>query len=915
MKCKLIFSLLLISVISFAQNKGTLSGTLTDKDQNNVPLPFANVLIKGSTTGVTTDEKGTYKLSLAPGTYTIQFSFIGYESIEEKISIKSGETITINKALGSGSYQLQDVVIKKVASREKETALLLEQKNAVEIKQSIGAQEMARKGVSDVATAVTKTTGITKQEGSGNIFVRGLGDRYNSTTMNGLPIPSNNPDKKNISLDIFSTDIVELVSIDKIYNSRFFGDFAGGNIDIISKDFKGKPFIKIETGSKINSNAIAVPLFGLKKGYSTSGFGTNTIPGNALNSYGFNSLQLQELNPVGSTFNLSAGKFFNVGEEGKLNLFVTANYSNEYNAITNGSLKSVNGIGVTNKDFSKYEYLSYDTNFTGMINLGYRINANNKININTVFINTSNTQKKDYTGYFVDGAEDNNGFIRRNKYTKNSLLINQVLGDHKLSSRSTLNWGVSSGSVIGDQPDRTQNILNTYETGAILLAQSAANNHRYFQKLNETELASNISVDYKFAKNTDEEYKGKFTAGYSVKVKNRKFEATQFNFKSNNDHLSDIVDIENLDAFFNQQNYTNNFFEISTFRGSSSTANADKPQFYNGNLFVNGGYLNTEFTHKKLTAFLGLRGEFLKQTVDWNTSLDPVGDKDELAKIAFLPSLTLKYKVNEKQNLRFGFSKTYTLPQFKERALFIYEEVDETVIGNPNLYESDDYNVDLKWELFPKSDEVISVTGYGKYILNPINEVTIVSSTNDISYVNTGDYGYVAGAELEYRKTLFSFSDDRLNKLNAGLNASYLYSNQELNSKKVINETDYNVDFTEKESKLTGASDLLLNLDVSYNREWNNKKNNLMSTIAYTQFSDRVYSIGTNGRGNQVDKAFGSLDFVTKLKFNSNFGVSAVARNILDPTINRVQENSFADVNVLSYKKGVTYSLSLSYQF
>lgn len=906
---------MLISVLSFAQNKGTLSGTLTDKDQNNLPLPFANVMVVGSATGVTTDEKGTYKLSLNPGSYTVQFSFVGYESIEEKITIKSGETLTINKALGSGSYQLQDVVIKKVASREKETALLLEQKNAVEIKQSIGAQEMTRKGISDVATAVTKTTGITKQEGSGNIFVRGLGDRYNSTTLNGLPIPSNNPDKKNISLDIFSTDIVELVSIDKIYNSRFFGDFAGGNIDIVSKDFKGKSFIKVESGSKINSNAIALPVFALKKGYSTSGFGTNTIPANALNSYGFNSLQLQEFNPIGSSFNLSAGNSFSVGEEGKINVFATANYSNEYNAISKGSIKSVTGTGVINKDFYKYDYLSYDTNFTGMVNVGYRINGNHKINFNTVFINTTTTQKKDYAGYFVDGAEDNTGFIRRNKYVKNSLLINQVLGDHKLTDRSKLNWGFSAGSIIGDQPDRTQNILNTYNTGSILLAQSAANNHRYFQKLKETELAANISVDYKFAKNEEKDFAGKFTLGYSAKVKKRNFEATQFNFKSNNDHLSDVVDIANLDAFFNQQNYTNNFFEISTFRGGSATANADKPQFYNGTLFVNGAYLNTEYTHNKLTVFLGLRGEFLKQSIDWNTSLDPVGDKDELYKIAFLPSLTLKYKLNDKQNMRFGFSKTYTLPQFKERALFIYEEVDETVIGNPNLYESDDYNIDIKWELFPKSDEVLSVTGYGKYILNPINEVTIVSSTNDISYVNTGDYGYVAGAELEYRKTLFSFSDDNTNKLNAGLNASYLYSNQELNSTKVIKETDYNVDFTAKQSKLTGASDLLLNIDVSYNKEWNNKKNNLMSTLAYTQFSDRVYSIGTNGRGNQVDKAFGSLDLVTKLKFNSKFGVSAIARNLLDPAINRVQENATADVNVLSYKKGLSYSLSLSYQF
>jgi hypothetical protein len=107
----------------------------------------------------------------------------------------------------------------------------------------------------------------------------------------------------------------------------------------------------------------------------------------------------------------------------------------------------------------------------------------------------------------------------------------------------------------------------------------------------------------------------------------------------------------------------------------------------------------------------------------------------------------MKYELNSKQNLRLGLSKTYTLPQFKERAPFIYEEVLQVKVGNKDLYASDDYNLDLKWEMFPKSDELISVTAFGKYILNPMNEVTISSSSNDISYINTGDYGYVAGAE------------------------------------------------------------------------------------------------------------------------------------------------------------------------
>ncbi len=251
---------------------------------------------------------------------------------------------------------------------------------------------------------------------------------------------------------------------------------------------------------------------------------------------------------------------------------------------------------------------------------------------------------------------------------------------------------------------------------------------------------------------------------------------------------------------------SNGYFSISTFRGNSQVSNALDPQTYTGDLLINGGFANTEYNFNKLTAVLGLRGEYIYQKVKWNTQLDPTGDFDELEKIAFLPSLTLKYELNDKQNLRFAFSKTYTLPQFKERALFVYEDVTEVKVGNPDLYASDDYNFDLKWELFPKSEEVISVTAFGKYIQNPMNEVTIASSTNDISFINTGDFGYAAGAELEYRKLLFNFDETNVKKLSAGLNASYLYSNQDLSTSKVIAETDYNVVFTNTESKFTGAS-------------------------------------------------------------------------------------------------------------
>ena len=234
-----VIALLFVGAI-FAQETGTIAGKLLDKESGNQPLPFANVVIKGTTKGASTDFDGLFEITGVPtGTYTIEFSFTGYQTVEiPNVVVEADKVAVVNATMGATAAALEEVVIKVVTNREREEALLIEQKAAVTQKTSIGAQELAKKGVGDVATAVTKVTGISKQEGSGNVFVRGLGDRYNVTTFNGLPLPSNNPSKKNIQLDIFNTDIVEAIGIDKTYDVRNYGDFAGANIDITSKKYK-----------------------------------------------------------------------------------------------------------------------------------------------------------------------------------------------------------------------------------------------------------------------------------------------------------------------------------------------------------------------------------------------------------------------------------------------------------------------------------------------------------------------------------------------------------------------------------------------------------------------------------------------------------------------------------------------------
>jgi hypothetical protein len=430
--------------------------------------------------------------------------------------------------------------------------------------------------------------------------------------------------------------------------------------------------------------------------------------------------------------------------------------------------------------------------------------------------------------------------------------------------------------------------------------------------LEENEIAFNGAMKFTLPRSSGRP-SSVLTVGVTSRYKHRDFKSTQYNFRIHADQRTYHIDPFNLSEFFNEQNLgLGNFFRIETFRGSHQVSFALDPQVYTGNQFIQSAFANIEHQiSPKLTGVFGLRADYIYQKVGWNTQLDPTDRSDLLQVPAILPSLSLRYEINQKQNLRLGASKTYTLPQFKERALFVYEEVTQIKYGNPDLYQSDNYNLDVKWELFPTSNEVISVGLFGKYIANPINEVTISSATSDLSFLNTGNWGYVAGLELEFKK---GFSLSEKDQLLLGSNVSYMITNQELNSEKIQNETVYSIYFTHDRARFTGASDWLVNADLSYIRTLNNGKSKLTTTAAFRHVSDKIYAVGTNTRGNIIDRPYQILDLIIR----ANLGkvtLGAKASNLLNPAIESFQQNFDKDVTVLSFRKGVNVGLSLGINF
>jgi len=949
---KLIFLPLLFTHLVFSQQSGAIVGKITDKEFNYEPLPFATIALKGTDRGTTSDLEGLYSIdNIEIGLYTLEISFVGYKTITIlDVKVEANKVTTVNVPIGASASTLDEVIIKTTTRKESEVALLLEQKKAVTQKTSIGAQELSRKGVGNVATAVTKVTGISKEEGSSNIFVRGLGDRYNITTLNGLPLPSNDPSRKNINLSVFTTDIVEFIGVDKTYNPQNYGDFAGANINISSKDYKGSGFMEIVMETGANTLSVGEKDFFLTDGPNNSGFYDKNYPTFPLNNYNFNTSwdRGKISTPINGGLSLKGGESFNITETTKVNLFGVASFNNGYEFNEGISRGGVNVSAVPDSDFDFVNY-AYNTNTTAMTNVGLK-HKNQSFSYNGLFLNSTSEQQKEFFGIVDkdDDAANGGGFIQRAVFERTQLFVHQLLGDHKIGEKLQINWGGSYNYLESDEPNRRQITLlpadNNNPNGpkSFQLISSSSDNHRFYGELVEEELAGNFATTFKFNKNEDEEFRGKITVGYNGRFKDVNYEATQFNirFAPRSQVTQPIVEnIYNVDSYFTQENFNAGLFSIETFRGGlNSNVDPLTPQFYKGNQKIHAGFINFEYAFSsKFTVLAGVRVEQINQFIEWSTSLDPIGASNDLDTFEVLPAISLKYELNEKQNLKFAASKTYTLPQFKERALFLFQEVNQDYQGNPGLNSSTDYNVDIKWEFFPKTSEILSVAAFGKLIEDPINTILLNSASNDISWANTGDEATAFGAELEFRKSLFETektlaSGTTLKKnISTGINGTYMVTNQDLSEDKIVEETSaagFPISFTPtySETDITGASDFLLNADVTYYKDFSKNKN-IQVTLAANYFSDRIIALGNFGKGNIIEEGVATLDFILKTQLSKNISLGITAKNLLNPKIKRFQEAVNGDINpdvqggvqdrditILSYKKGYDFKLSLIYK-
>ena len=921
-------AMLLFTALTFAQT-GTIEGTLTDKEANGEPLPFANVIIKGTTKGTTTDFDGKYIMeNVEVGTYTIEFSFVGYETLEiPNVTVEADKFTRIDAALGASAAALDEVFITVQTSRERETALLLEQKEAVAVVESIGAEQMSKLGVSDASGATTKISGVSKTDGTGDVFVRGLGDRYLSTTLNGLPIPSDDIERKNIGLDLFNTRLIQSIGVSKTMSPNLSADQASGNINILSKELSGSSQLSARVGSAINTNVLQGGVFDNYKVSANSNDVTAGIyvkdisTGRAITDQTW-SPQTENL-PVDNNISFSIGK--KLGE--RLKVLFTAGQNSTYE-YRNGVFRQFRSNFI---DDSIPDAITWNKEVatSAMLTANFKANDNNDIKLTALVINKVTDQVfeggRAGTASIFEEADEGEAFqfIRDQNLKKTLVSVTQLSGDHDISETNTLSWAGGYNFLSADEPNRIRNEVNfnftdPEDADLVQLGRTGGFQQRKsVQKIEDVEYNGRVADLWKIL-DTDTR-KFNINVGANYRNKTRDFRSRFYGVEETVINAINPESIDQISDIFTQENFDNNLLKL----------NVQDPDFYDGTLQSVAAFANFSGQLGKFSIAAGLR--FQKDDIDVNFDVGNFAGRTGSSNKDYrrlYPSVNLKYDINEKHSIRFANSTTRTLPEFKEIAPFEYVSPQGQITrGNIDIEASTNYNYDLKWEFFPTNDQLISVTGFYKEIEDPINKVQDRGSAGIFSYFNSGDQAEVFGMELETRVNLIA--GDEQPKLRLNLNAARLWHTQDL--KDVIDENGdlvrsfkYN---NRTEADLQGASDWIVNTSLNFET---NQEFPLDASLVANYASDRVFALGAaeiqsssdiNFNEEIVENGFVTLDAIINKELNENWTIGLRARNLLNPEIKRTQlvrpstTGIEREETVLSYTKGVRLGLNINYSF
>ena len=925
--------LVFISVFSLNAQSGLIKGVIIDNEFQD-PVPFTNIIVKEVGTGTTSDFDGNYEIELSEGVYTLMFSFMGYETLEiSDVKVSSQELAVVNVTMNTLAQGLDEVVISVSASKNTETSVLEFQKKSVSLVDGLSSQRIKSSGASNIASAVKSVPGVSVQGGK-YVYVRGLGDRYTKSILNGIDIPGLDPDRNTIQMDIFPTNILDNVIVIKSATADMPADFTGGIVDVLTKEFPNSKRLSISVSSAYN------PKMHYNNNYLSSvssntdflGFddGLRSIPVNPNQGYsvleGINSPKISEVtnkfNPNMSalkktslgdySFSISGGNQKTIGSDMRLGYFGSFSYKN----TTDFYEKSQNNTFYKEAD-SKIFQLSKNRTQNGPLGQNSVILSamggfSFKTSLSKYKLNILHIQNGESSAGIFDqtvNLNDSKELLKHNlDYTQRAITNILISGTHTFNEDSAwkLNWKLSpTKSSIKDKDVRTTS-FEVVDNGTFQIKENDKPT-RIWRNLDELNLVGKLDLERKL-KLFNNDSKLKF--GTLGSFKEREYDIYSFRINVpdnmgilNNGNPDDLLKSSNL---WSPNNIFGNHIALYTNGG------VEKGKNYDANQLTLAGYSSIEFKIGiKLKSVIGIRAEKFIQKYSGENSGGTINYQDEkvIDKLDVFPSTNLIYSLKENSNIRFSYSKTTARPSFKEASIAeIFDPLSNmTFIGNIKLRPSYIDNLDLRFEIFGDKNELFAVSGFYKSFQDPIELSYYESATENFQPKNLGN-AKVFGLEFEMRKQISQ-------AIGININASIIESKQEYGTSELNLRTN---GLRVGESlgtyrRLQGQSPYLINSSIDYKDE-----NGLITGLFFNMQGKTLEVVGTGFAPDVYTHPFESFNFnlTKKIGENKNKTFTVKIENLLDSKKESYYESFKAVNRIFSFRDlGRTFSIGYNVNF
>lgn len=948
MKKLFVYSFLLVLALqALAQKPGGINVLVFDGELGE-PLIGATVVITGTTNGSVTDLDGKARITgLAPGNYSVSISFIGYQTKTiENVEVKDGEVTSMDLSLHSGDISLEAVVVTAEAEKKTESAMLTLQKKSAKLFDAISADQFSRNGDRDAASAVQRVVGVTIQSGK-YVYVRGLGDRYSKSMLNGADIPGLDPNSNSVQMDLFPSNLIDNITVYKTLSPDLPGDFSGGLVNITTKEFPEKLTVQATTNFGYNTKTTLKNDF-LSYNHGNSNWlakddGTRALP-SLIKGYGYDQQNFpqpylssaDDINNVIHSYNqhqfvpttktaplnqFSAISFGNLLHAGKIPIGVVGGitYNRKFQNYNDGHIVRYQPITSTseslnsNRRVDMVDHRSVDNTTIGtMLNLSAKLHPNHKLSLNMMH-NAAGTDEARFqqggtaeiAGYYTPNNISNSSTIH---YTQRQLTNVQIKGEHVIPSLNGLsfNWFSAGTHTLGSEPDiRFLNLVSTIdqEGDTTWLQTNRSAPGRYYRTLEDNYLDNRINFTLPL-NIANRDVKLKFGGAYTTK--NRTYHERRYEYfmaKSLTDHFNgDATSIFNNDSMQYVGNNVPQYYNSYIRNGSLPTNN------YKAQQNVSAAYVMFEtsmFQHLKVNA--GARYEGTNMSVHTiNNSV-----KGNLKVGDLLPMLNMTYNYQENANLRFVFAKSLARPTFREFAPLVTFAFfnDPLQAGNANLKRTDIYNFDFRWEMFPRAGEYVAVSTFYKDFRNPIvntlNPVAGGENNLEFQYDNVSR-GVSYGIELDYRKSL-GFIADALENFRLSLNGSYIFSRVNYASDELALIRVWNPSSPSYRRMINQAP-----YTINANLVYQNDKTGWNSSMIFNVSGPSIQMLQLQLPYIQ-QKPMPSLQFTLQKAINDSWSVRLRARNLLNAVNEKYMENQGTKYVYNSFKTGQSFSFTVTY--